>query len=289
MDMNQYNLNDSEQIAKEWTAVARPATPLQEAGIYLAAQSSQDLFVDTIAVQLPRVEGQGLGLELMELAGGRGDGIGITIVSGVVPGGCAEGSGIEWGDSISQVQVVGQAAVDDDNMDGLVEQTTVFAVSTECLDYDQTVTAIGSLPPHASGAETVVLTLKRLRRKPKVKINFQYPPEMQEKNISIELFAGENLRRSMLVKGLKLNDPLARRFDSGGSGDCGAEGTCATCAVAITQGDELASPQGIMEKQLFQNNPRWRLSCKTVVGHGMREGEMTVRLSPRQWDTWTQR
>jgi hypothetical protein len=32
-----------------------------------------------------------------------------------------------------------------------------------------------------------------------------------------------------------LNDPLARRFDAGvGTGDCGGEGTCCTCAFDDT-------------------------------------------------------
>jgi ferredoxin len=85
------------------------------------------------------------------------------------------------------------------------------------------------------------------------------------------------------VRGVKLNDPLARRFDSGGSGDCGAEGTCATCVVNIVKGGNLLSPLKEQEKQILANKPKWRMACRTFVGHGMQEGELTIQVSPRQW------
>ena len=95
--------------------------------------------------------------------------------------------------------------------------------------YDATIEAITSLPAPISSDEEVVLTIKRLRRQPKVNIKLQYPPYLEEPDVNIELFAGENLRRAMLTRGIKLNDKLAERFDSGGMGDCGSDGTCATC------------------------------------------------------------
>lgn len=271
VDMNDYNL-PVDDIAEQWTAVLLPSTPMQEEGVYLGAKNSRELFVDSIKVEVPRKVGAGLGLELLELAGGREDGLGITVVSGLVEGGSADGSPVMVGDSIVQLRVVDK------------DMNEVASIATECLGYDAMVDAIVSLPPAESDDEKIVLTLKRLRRKPKVKVTFQYPPEMKEDDISLELFSGENLRRSMLVKGIKLNDPLARRFDSGGSGDCGAEGTCATCAVSVVRGEELLSPPGQQEAQIFKPNPRWRMTCKAIVGYGMQEGELVVRLSPRQWN-----
>ncbi|GKY97303.1 hypothetical protein MPSEU_000688700 [Mayamaea pseudoterrestris] len=280
VDMNTYNLNDLETIASEWTANVLPKTDFLEAGIYLGAKNSKELFVDTIKLTLPRRIGQGMGLELLELAGGREDGKGITIVSGIVEGGCADGSNVLPGDSIIEVAVVKQSQTFDN---GMTETEETTAVVTECLDWDGTIDAIKSLPPPENDNETLQLTVKRLRRKPKVKLQLQYPPEMNEPDIKLELFAGENLRRAMLVRGVKLNDPLSKRFDSGGSGDCGAEGTCATCAVSIVRGDELLSPQGVQESQIFVKHPRWRMACKAIVGQGMREGDLVVRINPRQW------
>ena len=87
----------------------------------------------------------------------------------------------------------------------------------------------------------------------------------------------------MLTRGVKLNDALSRRFDSGGTGDCGAEGTCATCAVNVIKGMELLNPIKIQEQQIFQNKHQWRMACKAVVGYGMTEGEMTIQVSPKRW------
>jgi hypothetical protein len=280
VDMNQYNVYDMETISSEWTANVVQKSAFLEEGIYLGARNTTIYMVDTVKVQLPRRIGQGMGLELLELAGGREDGRGITIVSGIVKGGCADGTGILPGDSVTQLSVVKQTLSTDA---GIAEVDETISVETECYDWDTTVEAIGSLPPPEDETESIILTLKRLRRKPKVKLLLQYPPEMNEPDIKLELFAGENLRRAMLVRGVKLNDPLSRRFDSGGSGDCGAEGTCATCAVSIIRGDELVNPPGQQEAQIFVKNPRWRMACKAIVGYGMREGELVVRVNPRQW------
>mmetsp|Transcript_28835 Transcript_28835/g.44824 ORF Transcript_28835/g.44824 Transcript_28835/m.44824 type:complete len:327 (-) Transcript_28835:749-1729(-) len=264
IDLNQYNL-EYENAIEEWTANALAKSPVREAGIYLGARDSTNNFVDTLKFEVSR-DG-GLGIELVEIAGGRGDGVGITICSGLVAGGNAASTGIIPGDSVASLEVKGN-----DNPDA--------AVRTECLDYDSTIDAILSLP---SDGDTLVVTVKRIRRKPKTTVVLQYPPEMNEPDVSLELFSGENLRRAMLVRGIKLNDPLSRRFDSGGSGDCGADGTCATCVVSIAQGGHLMSPPGLQEQQILVKNPRWRMACKTIIGYGAQEGKMVVKVNPRQW------
>lgn len=298
VDMNVYNLKDMDEIAQEWTAVLSAATPMLPEGIYLSARNKQEIMADTVKVSFAR--GSGLGLELVELAGGRADGVGITVVENVLVGGAAEHSGILPGDSIIKIEVQKvttgqwqstqqQEATPQSSALNVEESNEMISVETECLGYDKTVEAIQSLPPLSdqtsnSIQETLVLTVKRLRRKPKVLLKLQYPPNMREDDITLELFAGENLRRAMLVRGVKLNDALSARFDSGGSGDCGAEGTCATCAVAIVSGQEIINPIGQQEGQIFVKHPRWRMSCRTIVGHGMKEGVLTVRVSPRQWN-----
>lgn len=273
-DMNRYNLGSLEEIAEEWQAVVKAETSFQEAGIYLEARWS-NIMADSVTVSFPRRTS--LGLELLELAGGRQDGRDITVVSNVVNGGAAAGSGVLPGDSVTQIEV--KKRVKEQG----AETLSTVAIDTECLDYDGTVNAIVSLPEIKEEEELIVLTLKRLRRKPKVTLTLRYPPEMDEPDSKLELFAGENLRRAMLTRGVKLNDKLAQRFDSGGTGDCGAEGTCATCAVEVVKGKELLSPQGIQEEQIFRKKPRWRMACKAVVGYGMQDGDLELRVSPRQW------
>lgn len=273
VDMNVYNL-PLETSVEEWTANLVTESAMQAEGVYLGAKNNRENFVDTERiVAIPRKQRQGLGIELLEIAGGRGDGLGITIVDGLVPGGASDGKGLLPGDSIVKIAVHRTGEPDE-----------ITAIATECMDWDATVAAIGSLPPAETLTEYLIVTVKRLRRKPKVTVRFQYPPSQEEEDTTIELFSGENLRRAMLVRGIKLNDPLSRRFDSGGSGDCGAEGTCATCSVSVMEGMDLLNEPGLTERQMLETNPRWRMACRAIVGDGMKEGSMTVRVSPRQWN-----
>eukprot|EP00429_Kryptoperidinium_foliaceum_P000746 CAMPEP_0176018296 /NCGR_PEP_ID=MMETSP0120_2-20121206/8804_1 /TAXON_ID=160619 /ORGANISM="Kryptoperidinium foliaceum, Strain CCMP 1326" /LENGTH=252 /DNA_ID=CAMNT_0017351341 /DNA_START=12 /DNA_END=770 /DNA_ORIENTATION=- len=210
VDLNQYNL-PLDQIEDEWTANFVEKITEQESGVFLRAKNDRENFVDTLQVVFPRQEGKGLGIELIELAGGRDDD------SEILPG-----------DSIAQVSIV-RKQVQATGKRQLEETQQNFSVKTECLSYDKTVEALQSLPPMVSGFEDMyVITVKRLRRKPTVKVNLQYPPDQVEPDTQIEMFAGENLRQGMLIRGVKLNDPLAKRFDTKSGGNCGAGGLCRT-------------------------------------------------------------
>jgi ferredoxin len=272
--MDTYNI-PLEQSIEQWTAVLQAKSSMQEEGVFLRPKNDKDLFVDTLTFAVKR-EG-GLGLLLTELAG-REDGVGITIVEEVLEGSNSEGVGIIPGDSIVALTVLTSSG------SGMNTKEERVSVSTECLAYEATIGAITSLPPPTSADEVVILTVKRLRRQPKVNIKLQYPPYLNEPDVNIELFAGENLRRAMLTRGIKLNDKLAERFDSGGTGDCGSDGTCATCVVGVTKGMELLSPMKEQEGQILKKKPRWRMACKAVVGYGMAEGDMTIQVNPRQWE-----
>ncbi|KAG7367221.1 2Fe-2S iron-sulfur cluster binding domain containing protein [Nitzschia inconspicua] len=282
VDLNQYNL-PLNVIEKDWTANFVQKSIENEASVQLRAKNFVEHYVDTLIVSFPRKENGGLGIQLVELAGGRDDGIGITTVSGLVEGGSAEESGINPGDCLASVSLVRrkqQKAGDS----AISEKEEEYSVTTECLSYDKTVEAVQSLPaPKPGFDDTFVLKVKRLRRRPKVKVNLQYPPEQGEEDTTIEMYAGENLRQGMLVRGVKLNDPLAKRFDTKQGGNCGAGGLCRTCSVAVVTGGDVLNPQRLAEKQMLQDDPRWRLACKAIVGYGMKEGEMTVRVNPRQW------
>ena len=254
-------------------------TAQTEAGVRLQCKSN-DVFVDTVTVTYPRRQAS-LGLELLELAGGRRDGLGITVVSDIFKGGPAEGCDIQIGDAISQVSVLQSRSTNANG--GLADVEQVFSVSAEALDYDATVDALQTLPPLKDNQE-IRLKLRRLRKRPVVNVNLQFPPSQNEPDTTITLFAGENLRQGILVRGVKLNDELAKRFDTKQGGNCGAGGLCRTCAVSVLRGQELLNPQRIAEQQMLQDSPRWRLACKAIVGYGMKEGEMTIRVSPNQWD-----
>ncbi|MEM1009639.1 MAG: 2Fe-2S iron-sulfur cluster-binding protein, partial [Myxococcota bacterium] len=281
VDMNQYNV-PLEEAVKEWTANLVPKTPDTEEGVYLGVANGRELFPDILKINLKRRKGAGLGIQLPEIAGGREAGLGITLVAGLVEGGIAEGSDILEGDSITRVAVQ-RSSQQKQQGSGIAEMEQVISVRTECLGYDATVEAIQSLPEPMTEDETIVLTVKRVRRKPQIKVRLEYPPDQNEEPTTITLFAGENLRLGMLVRGIKLNDPLAKRFDTKSGGNCGAGGLCRTCVVKVMDGMDVLNPQKLPEKQMLEDSPRWRLACKAFVGYGMREGELMVQVNPRQW------
>eukprot|EP00560_Eucampia_antarctica_P008268 CAMPEP_0197824236 /NCGR_PEP_ID=MMETSP1437-20131217/1514_1 /TAXON_ID=49252 ORGANISM="Eucampia antarctica, Strain CCMP1452" /NCGR_SAMPLE_ID=MMETSP1437 /ASSEMBLY_ACC=CAM_ASM_001096 /LENGTH=335 /DNA_ID=CAMNT_0043423781 /DNA_START=48 /DNA_END=1055 /DNA_ORIENTATION=- len=286
VDMNQYNL-PLDRIEKEWSANFVQKMGDNEGGVFLGAKNEdgEAIFVDNVVVKFAR-KGGGLGIGLAELAGGRDDGLGITVVTDLVPGGAAEDSDLLPGDSITKVSVLRMTRVTTvGNKNVLEEKEDLYTVQTECLSYDATVDAIGSLPPPVTDQfqDFVQLNLKRLRRRPKVTIKLRYPPDQNEPDTTIEMFAGENLRQGMLVRGVKLNDPLAQRFDTKSEGNCGAGGLCRTCSISVLRGDDLLNPQRVAEQQMLENTPKWRLACKAIVGYGMKEGDMTIQVNPRQW------
>ena len=302
--MQKYNLLP-ETISDGFTAqiVTRVAKSTEEStDVLLAPKNSKDHFIDTVRVEIPLPLDSppyGLGIELLEVeGGGREDGLGIVIVQGLVPGGNAERAlgqandneeTIMQGDSISAVELLirrtGRSSAE--------EQTDVLSARTECLGYDATVEAIGNLLSSLEDSSsnnnieeaTMVLTLRRLRRRPQIQVKLHYPPSQNLPPETIKVQLGDNLRMSMLQKGVKLNDPQAQRYDGKptGSGNCGSGGLCRTCAVSVMRGGELLSPPKQNEKKMLEDTPRWRLACKSWVGYEMKEGEISIQVNPRQW------
>ena len=105
VDLNVYNLN-LEDAADEWTATLVASSATKPDGVHLEAKSNALVYVETLTYIVQRQAGEGLGLELLELAGGRDDGVGITVVSGLVEGSVSEGCGLVPGDSIVKMTVV---------------------------------------------------------------------------------------------------------------------------------------------------------------------------------------
>ena len=282
VDLNEYNLDSVEEICEEWTANLKQEVAKNDVVLELGVKNDRELFADQVLVGADRKPNEGIGIQLSEIAGGRDDGLGITLVTGVVEGSISDGLDILPGDSVAKITLIRQRRAKSGSLSEVIES---IPVQTECLGYDATVEAIMSLPEYDDRYdERFEIILKRIRRKPKVSVRLQYPPSQQEQDATIELFAGENLRMGMLLKGVKLNDPLAKRFDTKNGGNCGAGGLCRTCAVSVLTGGDLLNPQRPAEKQMLSENPRWRLACKAIVGYGMKEGEITLRVNPRQFD-----
>ena len=266
--------------------------------ILLVPKNNEDHFIDTFRVEIPiPLETPGLGIELLELEGGREDGLGIVIVNDLVPGGNAQRAleerseaqeTIMYGDSISAAELILRRSSSTTE-----DKTDVSFARTECLGYESTVGALSDLLSTLSKENggsnieeaTMILTLRRLRRRPQLEVKLYYPPSQELPPETIKLMPGDNLRMAMLQKGVKLNDPLAQRYDGKptGSGNCGSGGLCRTCAVSVIRGGELLSPQKPNEKKMLEDTPRWRLACKSWVGYEMKEGEISIQVNPRQW------
>jgi len=261
---NVYNV-DAETAADLWTVSVSPDNRMDRAaGVPFLDSKSKDYMVDDLQVVVSR-DG-GMGIELLELAGGRDDDYGLTIVSGV--SGNAEKAGLIAGDSIVGVVVTTQ---DGNNMQ--VEESTE-RFDCECKNFDSTIGLLGSFPPEI---ESLTLNIKRIRRWPKIKVTVQYPPiqcaDPTDNEETLELFAGENLKRALQTRGIVFEDRDAPKCDF-----CGSK-----CTVSIDMGMPLMNPKGLTEEKLMSKNPKCRLSCKTVVGYNMQEGEVRLRINLNEW------
>jgi len=236
---------------------------------------SKNYFVDDLSsVKISRTGG--LGMDLLELAGGREDGIGITIVQAVTAGGNAEKAGIIAGDSIAAVSVYETTTSAASGGIGVEEETKKRVTGCECRDFDSTIDALVNFPGEDN--DNLYLDLKRIRRWPKVQVKVEYPPSQCAEGVDnvkmIELFAGENLKRALQNRGIILDDPGNVKCDY-----CGSNG----CYVSISKGKSILSPMGLTEEKLFQSNPTCRISCRTTVGYNMQEGDLSLRVNLKQW------
>jgi hypothetical protein len=267
VDPDVFNV-DAEKAADLWTVSVSAENRLdREAGVPFLDSKSKDYYVDEIRMVVSR-DG-GMGIELLELAGGRDDDYGLTIVSGV--SGNAEKAGIIPGDSIMGVEI-NKVSLKDGSNTKVEESREMF--DCECKNFDTTIGLLGSFPPEI---ESLVLNIKRIRRWPKVKVVVQYPPiqcaDGVDNEETLELFAGENLKRALQTRGIVFEDRDAPKCDF-----CAGK-----CTVAIDMGMQLMNPMGLTEEKLMKLNPKCRLSCKTVVGYNMQEGNVRLRINLNEW------
>jgi len=270
---NKYNI-PLEKAAQVWTANTQDKkSDIREAGVPFLDSKSRDFFVDDI-FGVPVSRNGGLGMELLEIAGGRDDGIGITIVSAVTEGGNAQKADIIPGDSIAAVTVYATSELTGGT--GMVEETDSQSIECECRDFDSTIDALSNFP--GEEVETVYLDIKRIRRIPKIKVQVEYSPSQCAEGVDnvkvIELYAGENLKRALQNRGIVLDDPPSSKCDY-----CGSN----ACSVRIFRGKHLLNPMGTTEEKYMKFNPDCRISCKTTVGYNNQEGELGVRVNLNQW------
>jgi hypothetical protein len=249
-----------ETIAQNWVQCAASGIPLE-------TRNNTYFFEETYSVSVQR-EG-GLGLILGEVWASPGfDDEGLVLVEEVVRGSnAANAGGIAVGDTI--LGVSGTRGV-------------ASGVATEGKNWDATIEALTSVE-----GDAVDLVMKRLVRRERIDVHVTASDGTDLGSFSCP--AGANLRMEFLRRQLPMTeiyDSQTMRFDAiGNSGsNCGGEGSCGTCLVAITQGFDLVSPAAGTEAKALakQGRPtRWRWSCRTVVGSENRGGNVRVQLRPQ--------
>ncbi len=234
-----------------------------QATLSLAPKRDSACVAEEFATVVPRsASAPAIGLALLELGS---DGThAITVVDEVVDGSNAAQASLALrpGDTLLSVSAGGAT------------------YPLEACTYDATIDTLSQLDP-ALGALT--FSVRRLRKLPTVQLTLQFPGE-ERPDEQLTLLPGQPLRQTILARGIKLNDPLALRFDSGGPGDCGGEGCCCTCAVEVVEGDGVLTEAKTQERQMLRNKPSWRLGCRARVSPALdADASLVVRATPRGW------
>ena len=225
-------------LARTAAAFAQGWRLNRETGLEAAVPS--EWAATEIDVEIPRTaDAPGLGIVLEEF-GGR-----LTLVDELVAGGNAAAAGADLlpGDTI----VRADAAV------------------TEGLDYDDTVAALGRLPPAPAPAR---LRIKRLVRLPAITARVMFPPDEGEPDRVVRLVPGRQIRGTLLKQGVPM-------------GPCGDDlQCCLTCGMLVRKGRALLEPAKTQEAQMLRREPNWRLACRSVCLPCEEDAELVIRIRP---------
>jgi hypothetical protein len=161
-----------------------------------------------------------------------------------------------------------------------------FKESVTGFDYDDTVEVINRAKKHSlDGKGIISLELNRMVKKNKVAVVVE---DDHGKVTNLEALAGDNLRLLLMHHDTKLYAEDTPRLDQPfATGNCGGEGICGTCLVAVRQGGmEHLNKVGPQEMSILKNRPAtWRAACKTVVGADNIEGTtIRIRVHPQTSD-----
>ena len=164
-------------------------------------------------------------------------------------------------------------------------RSRMSAEKASCVPKPLSITA-SSRALSSATKQSAFSTVRRLVRQPIVSVRLQFPGEEGRADETLEMLPGQPLRQTILSRGIKLNDPLALRFDSGGPGDCGGEGCCCTCAVQVVAGLDALNEQKSQERQMLKKHADWRLGCRAAISPSLdADSELVIRASPRNWNS----
>ena len=234
---------------------------------------------DLLAVTLSRKGG--LGLELVEMDTMERTRFGLVLVGGVGEGSNAAApisGSFAVGDALVSIEGVKAAAVAGGDLVVVGESKR----SVEGLDFDATVDVLSSFGEY----DVLRVVVKRLVERKVVTVNVCGPDGKPYTELKVLSGLGANLRTILQASNVNMYASATARFDSPyESGNCGGEGTCGTCCVAVMSGaDKLNARVRVEDKALKiqARPPNYRWACRTLVAEDKdAEGEVKIRLRPQ--------
>lgn len=229
----------------------------------------RNTFIKTKEIEVSR-DG-GIGLQLIEVENNAIDNSGLVLVEGIVSGSNADKTG-EF--------LVGDALMSIITPDGK-------NIPLLGCNYDKVMDTLGNLQEY----NTIKFTVQRIQKRGEVTLEVVGPQGEAVGEYTILSGYSTNLRNVLDAANLRIYDQRTSRFDSPyETGNCGGEGTCGTCMVAVLEGQELtngrvAVEDGALKKQVCPPNYRW--SCRMQVGSRPEtNGKLKVKLRPQTaaWD-----
>lgn len=157
--------------------------------------------------------------------------------------------------------------------------------SLEGLLLDKVIEIIGRF----SEVDKIKLRVRRLVKREEVIVNMVGPGREDAGSLKVLSGYGTNMRQMLLSSDMKVYDENTWRFDSPyQTGDCGGEGTCGTCVVAVLSGANLLNSRARVEDMALRkmdapSNYRW--ACRTAIAPSYEQkGNVTIMLRPQTAD-----
>lgn len=224
----------------------------------------QTFYSEIIKISLTRKQGDSLGLDLIET---RSNVVNenIVLISEIIPNSIADVSGgFRIGDAF--VSISGE--------------NTDQSVNLEGLTFDSTVNELSKF----SNSNVINVRVKRLFKRKDINVSVIGPNDENAGNFTVLSGYSMNLRQLLQEKSFKLYDDRQTRFDSAYQrGNCGGEGTCGTCIVAVMQGVDLLDNKLLIEENALANfPPNYRWACRVKVGTNPTiGGRIKIKLRPQ--------
>lgn len=229
-----------EEISSKYKRIVFGQGPSAKIGIETTDNAYK---IKTLDFEIDRRNGGSLGLELIEGANG------IVFVEAVKPN-SPGASFFSVGDSIVSFEGYNDKSTDSRK------------ASLEGLGLDDTIDCLGEFGSFSYNRVKV----KRLVKRAEIVVQIYGPSDEYVMNVTALSGYGVNLRTALNSYNIKLYDERTARFDSPyQTGNCGGEGTCGTCIVAVTQGASLLNERVRVEDAGLNNQgapPSWRWSCR---------------------------